>query len=767
MAVVTFTSNASTGAGSLAEAIANAQPGDVIRPDETVFERGSTIEIALASRLNVDKNLTLDASPFRVRLDGGGAVRCAHVATDVIATFIGFDFVGGAGLGASSGGGVSCSGRLTLDRCGVYGCFGNYGGGVFAQGALTLNDCVLTGCRASGSGGAITALNGLTLRGTTVVGNVSTNAGADVRVEGGDLSASNSIIGKVNANGATSATYSGSVVDVASSNVGFVAPPPDDLTPETWDANAWQSWNLRLLDDASGAPSPYRDSGDVDTASKYDLDGNFRGRETNGVATRSPGAYETIQADLFWVGVDSTGVEVVSPSFLTSDGWAASRFATVSGDAAPQFGRTVFVDGNVHFVDVLSTTSAQTFGLTVGGGAVAAIDAASRVYFGKLQIALGASFTLTGITQPRKSARCGAWSRINSQFDAAAPCDFDVTSYFVYAIFYMAYVPNAATYGTLRVATEARDMIRLSGEYVCDVFSTTQNGTATDQTIRVGDDGATIRARQFRFGGDGAANYVKSFFDRPVTLKLQGAASVSTPPTFRESWADNFLIDVTDATSATLTLCGQTIYGDAPTAAVELSGSAKINERGLDVASLVLNADASLLVNGGSVKAATLTLDAGTIVTFSGIDTTFAATETATVGAATFTGIGYFATPPGTDTTSASFTENVRNCDYGANVSSFNAFPTSADSANLSWVKQNQTPSVLIESANGSGWNVVNNKVVGDLLAVNVVAPKNYRLFDGENFFTASARPYGTAYELAEEQTIGYLKTLISTGYLN
>ncbi|MBP3531141.1 MAG: hypothetical protein J6K25_08185, partial [Thermoguttaceae bacterium] len=68
MAVVYFTSNASTGAGSLAEAIRNAQPGDVVRPDETVFERGSTIEIVLASTLTVAKNLTLDAAPCRVRL---------------------------------------------------------------------------------------------------------------------------------------------------------------------------------------------------------------------------------------------------------------------------------------------------------------------------------------------------------------------------------------------------------------------------------------------------------------------------------------------------------------------------------------------------------------------------------------------------------------------------------------------------------------------------------------------------------------------------
>ena len=95
MSTIYFTSNASTGAGSLAEAIQNAAPGDVIRPDESVFERGSTIEIVLASQLNVDKNLTLDASPFRVRLDGGGAKTCATIASGAIAEFTAFDFVRG------------------------------------------------------------------------------------------------------------------------------------------------------------------------------------------------------------------------------------------------------------------------------------------------------------------------------------------------------------------------------------------------------------------------------------------------------------------------------------------------------------------------------------------------------------------------------------------------------------------------------------------------------------------------------------------------
>ena len=56
MAILYFSNNADSGTGSLRATIASAQPGDVIRPDETVFERGAMIEIALASMLTIDKN---------------------------------------------------------------------------------------------------------------------------------------------------------------------------------------------------------------------------------------------------------------------------------------------------------------------------------------------------------------------------------------------------------------------------------------------------------------------------------------------------------------------------------------------------------------------------------------------------------------------------------------------------------------------------------------------------------------------------------------
>ena len=770
MAVVCFTSNASTGAGSLVEAIANAQPGDVIRPDESVFERGSTIEIVLASQLNVDKDLTLDASPFRVRLNGGGTKRGAYVAIGVVAEFTAFDFV--ACYSSPSGGGarVETSARATFNRCLFAGCDSTYGGGLAVQAAgnATLNDCAVVGCRATVNfGGGVYASGDVVLNGVTAIGCASPEK-CDVYGNANvSLVAQNSIVEAVQKSSTATFSAVGSVVGVPSSTVGFVASPPDDLTVENWNANAWQNWDLRLLDDASGAPSPYRDSGDVGAMSRYDLDGNFRGRETNGVATCSPGAYETIQADLFWIGRDATGAEVVSPSFLTSDGWAASRFATVAGDVAPSNASSLFVGANVAFVDVMS--NATGLDVIVGGGQTFVLKRSAVMRIGAFTVGAGASVKndLDNRIVVNNGFRFGSYANLDAGIQTVntwSKKSWSDENVIIKILVAYAFTPSAPLYGTLVSGRTTTGVLLLDGAYRCARYATAENSTGEKYAVDTAP-GTTIRCRIFEY----PVYSTGKTFTNQVTVKLYGEATAKETRAVGASLdaSDDFVLDVTEATSATLTLNGQTVYGDAPTCAVALTGTAKIGERGLDVASLTLAADATLTVDGARGVVAELSVADGATVAFSGVDATLTATETATVGAASFTGIGYFATPPGTGTSSAAFAENVRNCDYGANVSSFSSFPVSTIVVNLSWVKQNQVPCVLIEEATGSEWNIVNNRADGESLVVDISAPETYRLFDGENFFTTSASPYGTAYELAEEQTIGYLKTLISTGYLN
>ncbi len=369
-----------------------------------------------------------------------------------------------------------------------------------------------------------------------------------------------------------------------------------------------------MLDDASGAPSPYRDSGDVDAASKYDLDGNFRGRETNGVATCSPGAYETIQADLFWIGVDANGAEVVSPSFLTSDGWAASRFATVSGDVAPQTGQTLFVDGEVKFVDILSTSSSRAFDLIVGGGASTTCDSASQTQFGSVVISMNSTFKTASSFLVRQKFCCGALSRVLGGpylcvRNGARP-QLDVDVYFANASFSDVDVPNAPVYGTLTISFSGAYPSRVSGEYVCDKVSFNWVDASRRYATLINEN-ASFRARDAAFSVPLAPLYDARLFNRPLRVELRGVASVSMPSTALKRWAGNFIVDVSSATFASLTLDGQTICGTNPSCELAISGSAVVDRRGLTVSKIALNADAKLTVDETRLYLDELRVDAG------------------------------------------------------------------------------------------------------------------------------------------------------------
>ena len=630
MAVVYFTSNASTGAGSLVEAVKNASPGDVVRPDETVFERGSTIEIVLASQLTVNKNLTLDAASQRVRLVANGTFRAFGLGNNATAEVARFEFVDGA---STVGGGVyvGIDSELTLTDCLIAGCdAATAGGGLFvpAGSRAILRNSLVTGCR-SPQGGGVSASGFASLDGTTLIGNAGNNGADFYAALSGGLAARNSILGRVVNQAPTAPELVGCVVDVASSNVGFVAAPPDDLTVDNWNANAWRSWNLRLLDDASGAPSPYRDSGDVGAMSRYDLDGNFRGRENEGATTCSPGAYETIQADLFWVGKDATGAEVVSPSFLTSSGWAASRFAIVSGDAAPQAGQTLYIGRDVDFVDeplVIPSFNSHRGKIIVGSGAnvyfAVATSTTWKARLVDLDLSVGA--TLRGPAPTFDTfcgaARCGDLSRVEIRLGNGAnnyAFSFPHVGQSVYLSQVTATfpVPSSPRYGALRFYVPLADAPSryFEGVYDCDTVAFSVGNANNAAPIYV-KPGVCFRCRSFTYGGTGAEK--SAWATNPIDVRLQGAASAKANGyETTDRYANHFSVDVTDATSATLTLNGQTVYGDAPTAAVALTGTAKIDERGLDVASLTLNAGASLTVETATLNAETLTLAAVSALT--------------------------------------------------------------------------------------------------------------------------------------------------------
>ncbi|OUM07540.1 glycosyl hydrolase [Pseudomonas syringae] len=139
LATFTVTSTSNTGAGSLREALTNAQNGDIV-----TFS--SSMTVALQSQLVVSKNITVDGDLNNdgvadVTLDGQNRTSVIRVNSGVTATLDGVIITRGVAstAGANSGSAISASDAL--------------GGGINNAGNLTLRNVTVTANAAAGGGG--------------------------------------------------------------------------------------------------------------------------------------------------------------------------------------------------------------------------------------------------------------------------------------------------------------------------------------------------------------------------------------------------------------------------------------------------------------------------------------------------------------------------------------------------------------------------------------------------------------------------------------
>ena len=172
------TSDADTGAGTLRQAIIDADPGDTIE-----FDLATPAQIALLSTITIDKRLSIDG-PGRDAL----IVRAANVhrvlSVDAGAT------VNLSGLtlrdGSDRGGGLRNFGTVVLSDCLVTqndSGDGNFGGGIFNNGDLTVSDCAIVGniaVDASGQGGGIYSNGTLRIERSTLGGNRAGDQGGAI-----------------------------------------------------------------------------------------------------------------------------------------------------------------------------------------------------------------------------------------------------------------------------------------------------------------------------------------------------------------------------------------------------------------------------------------------------------------------------------------------------------------------------------------------------------------------------------------------------------
>ena len=68
MSIRYFTNNAAVGDGSLYQTVLDAQEGDVVAPDPTVFGAGERVVIDFADLLKIERAITIDAGKTRLIL---------------------------------------------------------------------------------------------------------------------------------------------------------------------------------------------------------------------------------------------------------------------------------------------------------------------------------------------------------------------------------------------------------------------------------------------------------------------------------------------------------------------------------------------------------------------------------------------------------------------------------------------------------------------------------------------------------------------------
>lgn len=496
MATIYITSNASSGTGTLRQAILDANAGDVITPAPAL--EGTTI--ILAAVLNVSKPVTIEGGRKRLTIDGGGSYYVYFNATagDDEETIVrDVDFVNLKNTTTAGAGSVRVNtARLTLERVLVAGCE-TKNGGAFHLGlnveSFVAVDCAALGNLATTSSGVAYFSSGKEelsyFTNCTMVGNIPSELW-----------------------NATPATDS-----CKTDTTGLVSPPPSTWDASTWTSTGWQSWNVHIL--PSSTESFGSSWGDVD------LEGVPR---ING----TKGAYETIIADLYWIGLDGTGQPVASPSLTSADGWASDRWATSSGTTVPNDVLSLFVGSeDVSFSGTWAPDDECWFYL--GRGNVFATFDESRVHVGT------GTLSFSGKIKPVAAAYAHEYIDV-AHFAPVAPATLDASS--------------IVLRGSLTVSTGVTAIIELAtldltvtgGNVVVGIELRTPSFTFSSGEITFEQDAVLVADAATITGGTFTAEVApRGYVSLPssVSATLEGVTRLYT-----DANASNFRADTTGST---------------------------------------------------------------------------------------------------------------------------------------------------------------------------------------------------------------------------
>jgi len=187
-AVLTVTTTADNGPGSLRDAIATASDGDTIEFDPAL--NGQTIGLT-SNKLVIDKDILINGpgpDSLAVSRATGVHFRIIHIMSGHTVTLAGLTISGGYSPDVAGGILNENNSALTINNCIVSNNFseGGAGGGILSDGALTIVDSVVTSNVASsptsltGSGGGINAV-GLTVIHSTISNNTAAADGGGIK----------------------------------------------------------------------------------------------------------------------------------------------------------------------------------------------------------------------------------------------------------------------------------------------------------------------------------------------------------------------------------------------------------------------------------------------------------------------------------------------------------------------------------------------------------------------------------------------------------
>ena len=310
MTTIFFTNTNQVGNGSLYQTLLDAQDGDVVMPDTTVFSVGERVVIDFVEPPKIERPITLDAGNTRLilRKTTASAVPKDILIDCVYSTVVSFNARGIAFNGRVLVGGNGES--FMFDNC-VFGGFDTVRNSVHTRGTCNIefNDCAFICGSGSPFFGTLTNSSYRFTR-CTIAANKANETSS----------------------GRNAATYVDCVDEPDLATAGFANVPAslDDV-----DVTKWEEYDFTPL-----PSSPYA-TGATTGAGAIDIHGNARGWNNSGEISYALGAYEVIIADYYL----RTGAEA---SFNNVSSWATNKGLTES---------PVSINSGVFYIDKNATVT--------------------------------------------------------------------------------------------------------------------------------------------------------------------------------------------------------------------------------------------------------------------------------------------------------------------------------------------------------------------------------------------------------------------------